>query len=141
MLNLSDANRAHAAERLRSESVVWLTTVSPDGVPQPTPVWFVWEGGDEITIYTPPQSLKVRNIRNNDRVAVNFNSDERGADVVVFLGRATLDDSAPAVKDNPAYAEKYRRGMQSIGLTPESMSQIYSQPIRVKFSHIRVQGV
>ncbi len=27
-------------ERLRDEEIVWLVTVSPDGVPQPSPVWF-----------------------------------------------------------------------------------------------------
>lgn len=140
MLDLSNAKHAHAAERLRNESVVWFTTVSPDGIPEPTPVWFLWDGGDEMLIYTPPDSLKVRNIRENDRVAVNLNSDEHGGDVVVFLGRAALDDAAPAVKDNPAYVEKYRRGMQNIGLTPESMSESYSQPIRVTMTHTRVEG-
>ena len=30
-----------AAERLRTEEVIWLTTVGNDGMPQPSPVWFL----------------------------------------------------------------------------------------------------
>ena len=30
--------------RLRTEEVIWLTTVDGQGMPQPSPVWFVWDG-------------------------------------------------------------------------------------------------
>jgi hypothetical protein len=32
------------ARRLRTEMVIWFTTVGADGTPQPNPVWFLAEG-------------------------------------------------------------------------------------------------
>src|SRR6266581_1156609 len=32
------------ARRLRDERLIWLTTVDAKGIPQPTPVWFLWDG-------------------------------------------------------------------------------------------------
>ena len=37
---------ARVARRLREETVVWLTTVTPSGAPLPRPVGFLWDGGD-----------------------------------------------------------------------------------------------
>ncbi len=34
----------HIEERLRSNEMVWLTTVRPDGRPHSVPVWFLWDG-------------------------------------------------------------------------------------------------
>ena len=33
-------------ERLRSEPIMWMTTVTPDGRPQPSPIWFLWSGAE-----------------------------------------------------------------------------------------------
>jgi hypothetical protein len=30
--------------RLREEQIIWLTTIGPDRVPQPSPVRFLWDG-------------------------------------------------------------------------------------------------
>jgi PPOX class probable F420-dependent enzyme len=43
-----------AARRLRDEIIGWLTTVAPDGQPQPIPVWFVWDGDRSIRMYSQP---------------------------------------------------------------------------------------
>ena len=32
---------AHARERLRSDVIGWLTTVTPEGQPQTFPIWFL----------------------------------------------------------------------------------------------------
>ena len=39
--------------RLRDEYLVWLTTVRADGLPQPSPVWFLWDG-ETVLIYSQP---------------------------------------------------------------------------------------
>jgi nitroimidazol reductase NimA-like FMN-containing flavoprotein (pyridoxamine 5'-phosphate oxidase superfamily) len=38
---------------LRSEPVVWISTVRPDGVPHLIPIWFSWDG-EAILIASKP---------------------------------------------------------------------------------------
>ena len=33
-----------AARRLKDELIYWLVTTAPDGTPQPSPVWALWDG-------------------------------------------------------------------------------------------------
>ncbi len=127
---------ARVERRLSQEQVVWLTTVSRDGTPQPNPVWFLWDG-DTILIYSMPEAAKVHNIRRSPRVALHFDSGEDGEDVVVIAGTAVLDATAPPAHSNPAYLAKYRVGITNIEMTPESMSAAYNAAIRVKPDKVR----
>jgi PPOX class probable F420-dependent enzyme len=117
--------------RLRDEQAVWLVTVTPNGEPSPTPVWFVWDGSTFL-IYSQRSKPKVRNIASNPNVALHFNADHEGEQVFVLSGQAALDRSAPTILENPAYLEKYAEGIPSIGMTPETVSEEYSEPIRVE---------
>lgn len=123
-------------QRLRRELVIWFTTVRADGMPQPTPVWFLWDG-ETFLIYTEPNARKLRNIAHDSRVALNLNCDEWGSKVVVFTGEATVDQAAPLVNRNPAYMRKYRAGIKQIKMTPDSMASEYSVAIRVKPIRVR----
>jgi PPOX class probable F420-dependent enzyme len=120
-----------AEERLRTEEIIWLTTVSPKGQPQSVPVWFVWDG-TTVLIYSQPNQPKVRNIRQNPRVALNFNSDPRGNHVVRMSGLAEIDGSVGPATGVPAMIEKYREGIRRIGSTPEEFAAEYSVAIRVR---------
>lgn len=122
--------------RLKQDDVVWFTTVRSDGMPQPTPVWFVWQDG-AFLIYTTPDSQKVRNIRANPKVAVNLDNTGGGSHYTVFMGEATVDANAPVPSQVPAYIEKYRQGIRDIGMTPESFDRTYSAAIRVKPGRVR----
>jgi PPOX class probable F420-dependent enzyme len=124
------------AQRLRRELVIWLTTVRPDGMPQPTPVWFLWDG-DIFLVYSQPSARKLCNIAHDSKVALNLNSDEWGSQVVVIAGEASLDQAAPPANRNPGYMKKYREGIAQIEMTPESMASEYSVAIRVKPIHVR----
>lgn len=84
--------------RLREERIIWLTTVRRDGQPVPVPVWFLWDGGSELLMYSRPNTPKLRNIARNPRVALNFNSDEYGNDVIYFEAEARHD---PNVASQP----------------------------------------
>ena len=114
---------------------VWFTTVREDGMPQPTPVWFVREG-DSFLIYTTPDSQKVANIRTNPHVALGWATDDTGYFVVV-MGTAAIDDAAPPAKQNNAYMEKYTDGIAGIGMTPDSFSEQFSLPVRVTPTQVR----
>jgi len=124
------------AQRLRRELVIWLTTVRPDGMPQPTPVWFLWDG-ESFLIYSRPNALKLRNIAHDSRVALNLNCDEGGSNVVVITGEASIEQDAPPANRNAAYMRKYRDGIAQIKMTPESMASEYSVAIRVRPVHVR----
>ncbi len=124
------------AERLRKEMVIWLTTVRPDGMPMPTPVWFLWEG-DTFLIFSQPDTFKLRNLAANSKAALNLNSDEWGDKVAVFTGTVTVEKGAPLATENSAYLEKYREGIKDIGMTPESMAKEYSVALRFHIQHIR----
>src|SRR5215831_5912700 len=75
------------ARRLREEVVIWLTTTGSDGTPQPAPVWFLWEG-ESFLIYTLTNAKRLAHIERNPRVALHFDSDGTGGDIVVFTGEA-----------------------------------------------------
>jgi hypothetical protein len=45
---------ARVARRLREETIVWLTTVTPSGAPLPRPMGFLWDGGDNVSVYSQP---------------------------------------------------------------------------------------
>ena len=138
-MTIIDTNRkfgARAAQRLREEQVIWLTTVRADGIPQPNPVWFLWDG-ETILIYSQPSARKVMHLQSHPQVALHFNTTDDGDDVVVITGEARIDPDAPLVHQNAAYLEKYRQGIGDVQMTPESMGQSYSTAIRVIPRHVR----
>ncbi len=122
--------------RLREETVAWLTTVGADGTPQPSPIWFLWDG-ETILIYSQPNTPKLRNIERNPRVALNLDGDGRGGDIVILTGEARVDPNAPPARDHPEYLEKYRQGLERIGMTPEQFTASYSVPIRMTPTRLR----
>jgi PPOX class probable F420-dependent enzyme len=127
-----------AEERLRKEIVGWLTTVGGDGTPQPSLVWFHWDG-ESIMIYSQPDTPKVRNITRYPRIAFNLDSDGRGGNMVILTGQAIIDRNAPPVNENPAYLAKYGDHITRIGRTPESFAAAYSVPIR--FTPTKLRGI
>ena len=126
-----------ARRRLDSETVIWLITQGKDGTPQPSPVWFLPDGDDEIVIYSQPEKPKLRNIAARPAVALTFNATESGGDVVIFHGEARIDEHAPACTGLPGYVAKYARGIAGLGTTPEGFAAEYSVPVRARLTRLR----
>ena len=124
---------ARVARRLREESVVWLTTVTQAGAPLPRPVGFLWNGDDIVSMYSQP-GVRVRNIAANPQVALNFDGDSRGGDIVVFSGIARIDCEAPPADAVPRWLEKYAGQIASFGMTPASYAARFCVPIRVRLT-------
>jgi len=124
-----------ARDRIAGEPVVWLTTVSPSGRPQSSPVWFLVEG-DEVLVYSR-RSARVHNLRANPNVALNLNSDKWATEVVSMEGAARIDETAPPADRNPRYVNKYRERMAANGWTPEQFASLYPVPIRIRLGRIR----
>lgn len=128
-LDRSEPKAAHAADRLESDLVAWLTTVAPNGTPQTSPIWFLWDG-DGFLLYSL-ESVRVRNIEANPHVSINLDGNGQGGDIVVVEGTARVDRDAPAVPDNPEYLAKYGPRMDANKWTPEWFAGRYSAPIRI----------
>jgi PPOX class probable F420-dependent enzyme len=132
----SDFGRA-IQRHLAEQYVIWLTTVDSNLMPQPRPVWFIWQD-DSFLIFSQAKAHKVTHIRNNPRVALNFNTDETGEKhVIVFTGEAVIDDGCPPAHHIPAYLEKYQAGITSMGMTLEQFSQEYSVAIKIRPTEVR----
>lgn len=138
MLHLDPENRFHARvrHRLRHDGIIWLTTTGPDGTPQPSPVWFLWDGQQGVRIYSRPDTAKLRNIAARPEVSLNFDSDERGGDIVIFTGTARTV-IAPSANLVPEYLEKYHAGILNIGMDHAGFGAAYDACIEVTLERLR----
>jgi PPOX class probable F420-dependent enzyme len=121
------ARGKHIQSRLKREIVIWLATTNPNLRPLVVPVWFLFED-DKFLIYSVP-GQKVRNIGN---VSLHLNSTSDGGDVVRVEGTAQLMKRQPPAYKVPAYLRKYASLIKSYGWTPQSFSEEYRVPIRVR---------
>lgn len=128
MLDLTTKLGLRAEKRLKEDYFTWLTTVRRDGVPQPNPVWFYWDG-EALLIYSQPAAHKVRHITGNSKVSATFQANANGEDFIVLTGIANIDPSSSG--HDPRYVEKYRDLITQFGFTRESYAASYSTLIRV----------
>ena len=125
-----------AARRLREDVLAWLTTVDRRGTPQPVPVWFLWDGGTSILVYSRPGTPKLRSIEGNPRVSLHLDGNGRGGDIVVCLGQATISNDPPA-DEIPEYIDKYAPLIERNRWSASSFAADYSVPLRITISRIR----
>ena len=115
---------------LRSETVIWLSSVSSDGTPHLVPIWFSWDG-ETVLIASKPHAKKVANLRANPSVMLALGEPDDDFDVGMVQGEAELLDEPSAVALPADHLAKYRDQMGSIGLSREEFLATYSQVIRV----------
>ncbi len=91
MTSLPDTARAV----LESAGLAHLVTLNPDGSPQVTVVW-VGLDGDEIVAAHLPEHRKIRNIRNDSRVALSIETSNRNdiglTEYLVVYGTARVTE-------------------------------------------------
>ncbi|MFC9977464.1 nitroreductase/quinone reductase family protein [Spirillospora sp. NPDC127200] len=129
---------ADAERRLRDETIIWLTTVRPNGQPQTSPVGYVWDGA-AFLIISNPAAPKIRNLRANPKVTLHLDLD-RDAErfsVLTIEGVAELEPAPPggpaplSEREVSAYLDKHLESMRWAGLTPEQAFADFSTAIRV----------
>ena len=136
MLDLSDQRQSRMDARLRQETGAYFTTVRPDGRPHTVPVWFAWDGAS-ILVFSKPNDLKVRNLRQNPAVTLALDNVGASSQPVVVEGTAALVESAAITAMLPVYSAKYAALAAKLGLPPDALENIYSQPIHTTPTKIR----
>ena len=135
MLDETSEFGAHAAKRLRQDIIGWLTTVTAEGAPRPIPIWFLWDGGRSILLYSRPEKRKLANIAGNPHVSLNLDSDGIDADIVIGWGEIRVSDDPPA-NEVPEYIAKYAKPIEALGWTPDGFAADFSVPLRIELSRI-----
>jgi PPOX class probable F420-dependent enzyme len=123
-------------ERLRTEMVIWFTTVGANGTPQPNPVWFLWKD-DGFLIYSRSEANRLAHIAGRPEVSLNFDGNGQGGDIVVFAGRARRLDDQPLPHELPAYLDKYGDAMVGISGSREKFGADYPVALRVDVTRVR----
>lgn len=118
------------SQRLKDEDVIWLTTVSPRGAPQPNPVWFYWDDPC-IIMYSKPDSYRIRNLQHSPLVALNLQpAGVLGDNVAIMHGKAKLTFNYPQI--HPGYVKKYAQHLVDLGVTLDELVATYTVEIRVE---------
>ena len=126
------------ARRLREEHLIWLTTVDAKDTPQPTPVWFLWdETNSTFLIYSLTGAKRLEHVQHNPRVALNFDGNGKGGDIIVITGEAHVSTDDPPADQLPAFVEKYRDFIARMYKTPEVFAAKYGVSLRVRPIAIR----
>ena len=138
MLDLNTKFGRFAKKHLKSEYFIWLTTVDSTSTPQPRPVWFIWEN-DSILIFSQAKAHKLKHIRKNPNVALNFNTEDDDGEkrLVILTGKAKIDRKCPPADKIRAYTRKYKSGIIGLNMTPEQFSKEYSVAIRITPTNLR----
>ena len=141
VFQLPDASTSfgeRVARRLRDERLIWFTTVDAKGMPQPTPVWFLWdEGTSTFLVYSRADAKRLKHLEQNSRVALNFDGNGSGGDIIVITGEARVSEVDPPADRLPTYVEKYRDFIARSFETAEKFAANYPVALRIRPLGIR----
>ena len=115
---------------LDRETVVWLSSVRPDGRPHLIPIWFLWDG-EAVLFASKPQACKVSNLRANADCMLAIGDPDADFDVALIEARAELASMPTADLLAAGLQTKYRDRMYIAGLTPATFAATYSQVVRI----------
>ena len=128
---------ARVARRLHDEEVAWLTVVDDRGRPQPAPIWFLWDG-ETALIYSDRRARRLSHLRARPDVALHFDGNGEGGDIVVLTGTVAEAPDAPAVPDHPDYLAKYGdRITNGPWGAAEVFAETFGGPLRFRPTHVR----
>jgi PPOX class probable F420-dependent enzyme len=68
---MADLNNPKVQKILQSKTFAHLATLRPDGAPQSSPMWFIWDG-EYIKFTHATDRQKYRNIQQDPRVSVSI---------------------------------------------------------------------
>lgn len=125
------------AHRLHDEHLIWLTTVDAKGVPQPTPVWFLWDDlQSTLLIYSRANARRLTHIQHNPVMTLHLES-SGGRDIVIITGKAHISADDPPADHLPAWVEKYHDLCLRLQTTPKQLADALPVPLRIHPVHLR----
>lgn len=113
---------------LDAEPVVWLSTVSPDGLPHLIPTWFWWDG-EALLVFSRPNAVKVRNLRARPRLMVALGRPEEDFAVALIEAGATCLPGPAAIPVE--FFGKYAAELEAAGMDQATFRATYTQAIRI----------
>ena len=137
MLDMTTEAGRTAAHRFETELIIWLTTVSPAGQPQSSPVWFLWEDG-EFLVYS--LAVDAAGPEHPGEPARGPQPEQRRhgrATSSPIEGEARIDPDAPLPSGVPAMIAKYRHLIEQYGWTVERYAADYPTAIRIRPTRFR----
>ena len=117
LTQLSDEGRQHVEARLRSNLMIWLTTVSPSGRPESVPVWFLLREDETLLVYSQPEAEAAQHPGQLER-RFGLDVTDIGRDVIRLAGLAQHDATLPPAHRHPAYVAKYAERIGALFDTP-----------------------
>ena len=79
---------------LSERNIARMATIRPDNSPHVTPVWYLWEN-NQLLISIGRVSVKARNLRQNNKVAVTIDSQRGG---VIIEGTAKIEELSEEIR-------------------------------------------
>ena len=136
--HLTEADRQRVLGRLRSNLMVWLTTVRPDGQPVSVPVWFLAREDGTILVYSRANKAKLANIAANPKVSLGLDVTDIGRNIVRLEGVARHDPSLPRAHEDPAFLAKYVERMGAMFDTPENFGEQFTAGLVIELTKVYV---
>ena len=91
---------------LKPSWIVIVATVGPDGMPQLTPNWYVFEDG-RVAISTTKERVKYRNLSLDDRVSLCICTEPLASEYATIWGRAEITDDESIWPTTQRIVERY----------------------------------
>ena len=106
---------------MRDRAIAHVATLTPDGDPHVTPMWFHYQDGD-FWFISPRDADKVKHIQQDARVAVSISDTKLPYRAVMARGKATVVDDGTAMRLTEDLQQKYIGSNTELEFTDETQN-------------------
>ena len=144
---------AEIRDFLRARKTIILSSIGPDGVPHPMPMWFVADDDLTVSMATFRRTQKILNLRRDPRVSLLVEAGREYSELkgVVIYGTAELSEDTDAIidtlvaasqKENTEIAADARQAARAgMKKTASKRILIRVKPARIiSWDHSKLQG-